>query len=179
MITGDMQFSDWQTYTGAIVGGAIGGVAALYVGPVAAAAIGSGSSTYIGESLQYLTGSENAKDNMGEILLDTAASATVGAVLSKVPHVNTKHPTTYFAGQSYSSGLWTCGYLSNLSSLPQTIRTVSSSPVIRDNVRKTFVNGVISETANSVEESVYGSVLGVVNKALNLPPKDLDGLTNW
>ena len=80
-ISGSWQFSSWQTYVGAGVGGAIGGVTTLYVDPVVGAAVGAGASTLIGQTLENVTGGQ--KRSAAEIVMNTVVDATIGAVVSK------------------------------------------------------------------------------------------------
>ena len=80
-ISGSWQFSSWQTYVGAGVGGAVGGVTTLYVGPVVGAAVGAGASTLIGQTLENVTGGQ--KRSAAEIVMNTVVDATIGAVVSK------------------------------------------------------------------------------------------------
>ena len=85
-ISGSLQFSSWQTYVGAGIGGAIGGISSLYVSPIAGAAIGSGSATLIGQTLENVFGGE--KRTALEIAKNTTIDATIGAVTNKILPVN-------------------------------------------------------------------------------------------
>ena len=81
VVSGSWQFSSWQTYVGAGVGGAIGGVTTLYAGPVVGAAVGAGSSTAIGQTLENITGGQ--KRSAVEIITNTVVDATIGGVMNK------------------------------------------------------------------------------------------------
>ena len=170
-ITGEVYFSDWQTYTGAAIGGFVGGVATLYVGPVASAAIASGVSTYFGETLQYYTNAENAPEIYLDILDDTAKSALTGAVFSKIPLLSSKQPSVYFASQAYGAGqnaLQTLGR--NLqNSASQTFQVVNSNLIWDDAAKSTMANGLISEVTASVEGSVYETMWERFKIWLNTP----------
>ena len=105
VLSGSWQISSWQTYVGAGIGGAIGGVATLYLGPVAGAAIGSGSSTLIGKTLENITGAQS--HTAKEIIEDTVFDATLGAISSKLFPVKARGITKGRNNMSsvYKSGL--------------------------------------------------------------------------
>ena len=109
LVSGSWQFSSWQTYVGAGVGGAIGGVTTLYAGPVVGAAVGSGSATLIGQSLENVTGGK--KRSVAEIAKNTAIDATIGAVVSKIIPVKVSGITSGRNSMSavFSSGLTKLG----------------------------------------------------------------------
>ena len=105
VLSGSWQISSWQTYVGAGIGGAIGGVGTLYLGPVAGAAIGSGSSTLIGKTLENITGAQS--HTAKEIIEDTVFDATLGAISSNLFPVKAGGITTGRNNMSsvYKSGL--------------------------------------------------------------------------
>lgn len=162
-ITDDWKFSDWQTYTGAIVGGAIGGVCSLYVSPVAGAAIGAGASTLIGETLQYVTDAEEAPESYGRVLVDTGINCLFGAAFSKIPLVSSRNPAVYFSGRTYESGMNSLGILyAQTSSVRDTIHTITTNSAWANTTKKTIVNGIIDQVVSSSEESSYDAVKNIL-----------------
>ena len=162
-ITGELKFSDWQTYTGAVVGGAIGGACSLYVSPAVGAAIGSGASTLIGQTLQYTTGAEDAPESYGQVLFNTGMSCLTGAVFSKIPHASSKTPTAYFSGKAYDSGMNSLSILyAQTSSVRDTVRTITTNAVWKNTTKKTVSNGIINQAISSAEEGAYDAVKSVL-----------------
>ena len=162
-ITGELKFSDWQTYTGAVVGGAIGGACSLYVSPAVGAAIGSGASTLIGQTLQYTTGAEDAPESYGQVLFNTGMSCLTGAVFSKIPHASSKTPTAYFSGKAYDSGMNSLSILyAQTSSVRDTVRTITTNTVWKNTTKKTVSNGIINQAISSAEEGAYDAVKSVL-----------------
>ena len=102
---GKWEFSSWETYVGSGVGGAVGGITAIYAGPVAGAAVGAGTSTLVGQTLENLTGRN--KRSTSEILTNTAIDATIGGLTSKFLPVNVPGITKGRNSMSavYQSGL--------------------------------------------------------------------------
>jgi hypothetical protein len=80
LLTGEWNFSSWETYAGAAIGY---GTAALIMpyNPTLAFAVGSGLSTFAGMSLEMATGTSNA--SWGEIALWSAVSAGMGAIMGR------------------------------------------------------------------------------------------------
>ena len=162
-ITGELKFSDWQTYTGAVVGGAIGGACSLYVSPAVGAAIGSGASTLIGQTLQYTTGAEDAPESYGQVLFNTGMSCLTGAVFSKIPHASSKTPTAYFSGKAYDSGMNSLSILyAQTSSVRDTVSTITTNAVWKNTTKKTVSNGIINQAISSAEEGAYDAVKSVL-----------------
>ncbi|MCL2812148.1 MAG: hypothetical protein FWD25_09735, partial [Clostridia bacterium] len=76
-ISGEWNFSSWETYVGAGVGGAVGGAVTMVAGPVAGGAAAGAVSTFVGQGLEKATGKNDR--SWGEIALNTAIGAGVGA----------------------------------------------------------------------------------------------------
>ena len=53
------QFSSWQTYAGACVGGAVAGALTPFMGPVYTSTINSAISSIVGMGLENITGESN------------------------------------------------------------------------------------------------------------------------
>ena len=91
VFTGNWQFSSWETYIGAAIGGAVGGWASLYVGPVAGTLIGTGISTLVGQGLESLTGT-NVR-SFGQIMFNTFVSVGIASITAgltkylKIPNI--------------------------------------------------------------------------------------------
>ena len=102
---GESIFSNWQTYTGAAIGGAIGGWAGLYTGPGGAGAIGAAASTAIGQSIENIT-IDGKKRSVVEVTLNSAVDGAIGGVVGKymtpeVPGVTSgqnNHAAVYQSG---------------------------------------------------------------------------------
>ena len=168
-ITGELKFSDWQTYTGSILGGAVGGVCSLYVSPAVGSAIASGTSTLLGQTLQYATGAEEAPEKMSDILLNTAQSFVIGGLMSKIPHVSSKHPTIYSANSVYNSGMNKLGNLyCRTSSVRDTVKTVFTNSLWKETTKKTVSNGIIDQSVSSAEESVYDTARSIIWDWMNV-----------
>ena len=103
-VNGSWQFSSWQTYVGAGIGGAVGGILAPFVGPTISTTIGAGASTFIGQTLEKFTGGQNR--SMSEIVTNTVVDATVGGVVNKVLPVKVSGIT---AGRNSMSAVYQSG----------------------------------------------------------------------
>ena len=75
-------FSSWQTYTGAAIGGFIGGVTTLYAGPTIGVAVSVSSSTIIGQTLENITG--GTKRTASEIAINTIVDTTFSLAGDKI-----------------------------------------------------------------------------------------------
>ena len=125
-VSGSWEFSGWQAYAGAAVGGAIGGVTTLYAGPVIGAAVGAGSSTLIGQTLENVTGGQ--KRSAAKIVTNTLVDATIGATVSKFVPINVPGITS---GRNsleavYKSGLTKLG---NMNASKMSIKVVGKGIV--------------------------------------------------
>lgn len=74
----EWEFSNWQTYVRAGLGGAIGGALTPFLGPVATAAIIGAVTSFIGMGLEKVTGAANY--TLGEILWTTVLNGTVSGL---------------------------------------------------------------------------------------------------
>jgi len=78
--------SDWQHYTGAAVGGAIGGLAIEYSGGVLTGALAGTTTNAVTQALEMLSGKQCAKFNYLSNVVDTGLGALGGALPElKVP----------------------------------------------------------------------------------------------
>ena len=98
------KFSSWQTYAGAAVGGAIGGITTLYAGAIAGASVGSGVSTLIGQTLENVTNGK--KRSTKEIIINTLIDASIGGLVSKIVPIKISGIT---AGRNSMSAVFSAG----------------------------------------------------------------------
>ncbi|MBE6844524.1 MAG: RHS repeat-associated core domain-containing protein [Ruminococcus sp.] len=149
VVTGDFKLSNWQTYTGAAVGGAIGGVTTLYAGPVAGSAVGAGATTLIGQTLENITPG-GTKRSAAEILTNTAIDTGIGAVFGKFVPVNVNKVTS---GRNSMNAVFKSG----LTKIAHGNAKRMSSKVIS----KGITSGVVGGLSTSV---ALGSKNGFVEK---------------
>ena len=147
VMSGSWQFSNWQSYVGSAVGGALGGITTLYAGPIAGAAVGGGASTLIGQTLENLTGAGNY--STGEIIINSAIDATFSAGIAKILPVKV---STITSGRNSMSAVFASG----LTKIKNGTAGRMSLKVIR--------KGIISETVSSLWDS---GVSGVKNYITN------------
>ena len=97
--TGNWQFSSWETYVGAAVGGAIGGLTSLYLGPYAGGFVAGFTSTFIGDGLESLTGKNyrSIQDISSRALLN----GSIGILTSNIRIFNDASRLGNSAMQSY------------------------------------------------------------------------------
>ncbi len=88
------QLSSWQDYTGAAVGGAVGGEALLYTGPVGAGPAGGAATNISKQFLKNLTGKQ-----CGYNLTSFAADTAVGGLTGFIPGAR-------IAGVTAGRGSW-------------------------------------------------------------------------
>ena len=85
--SGEWTFSSWQSYTGAILGGAVGGITTLYAGPIVGGAASGGATTAITEIVTWASNPKGYNKSFiqaaGETVIDTGLGALSG-VVSKV-----------------------------------------------------------------------------------------------
>ena len=89
MATGEKEwgeFSSWQTYTGNIAGGAVGGLVTIYAGPIAGAAAGGAVGNLAKQGLEYATGERKEFDG-ADFLLDTGISVGTSVISSGVKNI--------------------------------------------------------------------------------------------
>lgn len=139
----EWEFSSWQTYVGAGLGGAIGGALTPFLGPMPTAFITGASSSLIGMGLENITGVSNY--SFGDIL---ATSLVLGTL----------------------SGL-TAGFLDKVK-IPKITSGKGSLTAIQKQINTKLVNGTIKnvsmntikkiaqlEIINSIPSSIYGIFL--------------------
>lgn len=88
----EWELSSWQTYAGAIVGGAVSGALTPFMGPVATGFVNGAVSSFVGMGLENLTGAANY--SFGEIAWTSIATGTLSGVTAgiidriKIPGLN-------------------------------------------------------------------------------------------
>lgn len=82
--SGKFEFSSWQSYTGAAIGGAAGGVTTLYVGPIAGGAVAGGVTRLTTEGLTYVSDPKKYNKSAGQVIGETAIDAGMGALSGAV-----------------------------------------------------------------------------------------------
>lgn len=151
-ITGEWS-GTWQSYIGAALGGAAGGVLTLTGNTVAACMVDGAISTLFSESLENITGGE--KRSMSDIWTDTILSAVTSGIFckgfnalsTKLSKVLAKNVTclSRLAGRgSYSASF-------------NMVVTKLKNKTIKNFTYKTVINGVISGlSGNFVKNIAYG-----------------------
>ena len=105
MINGEVTISNWQTYTGAIVGGAVGGAILGGTGCVGAANAATGLvTTGLGQALEKLT-IEGYDQSWTEIGINAAVDGAVSFGLGKLPGVKGVTSGRNSMSAVYKSGL--------------------------------------------------------------------------
>ena len=149
-LTGYWQFSSWETYVGAAVGGAVGGVVSLYASPVVGAAVGGGVSTLVGQTLERVTGRN--KRSVSAIVLNAGFDAAVSATICKI--IPIKIPTITSGRNSmaavFSSGLTKIGR--------GTVSRMSA---------KVFGKGIIAGIASDLGVSTSFGVIDALEEKFN------------
>lgn len=128
-----MTISNWQTYTGAVVGGAAGGFVLATTGNVEFANATTGAvTTAVGQSLEKLTveGNERSWDEIG---LNTIIAGTTSCAFGKLPGVK-----KITAGRNSYSAV----YKSGLTKLRNKTASTMSAKVIGKGVYSEFINGL-------------------------------------
>ena len=87
----EWQFSSWETYVGAGIGGAVGGVASLFVGPVASAAVDGFVANVTSMLLENITGTAN--HSVEEIIFTTLCVTAFSAITAGVYDGVKSNPT--------------------------------------------------------------------------------------
>ena len=136
----EWEFSSWQTYVGAGLGGAIGGALTPFLGPVSTAFITGATSSIIGMGLENATGAANY--SFGEIFFTSLTSGTVSGVTAglfdkiKIPGI--------------SSGK------GSLSSIQKQINTKLVNGSIKNVSMNTIMKMALLEGINSLPSSIFG-----------------------
>ena len=143
---GKWEFSSWETYVGSGVGGAVGGITAIYAGPVAGAAVGAGTSTLVGQTLENLT--VRNKRSTSEILTNTAIDATIGGLTSKFLPVNVPGITK---GRNSMSAVYQSGL--------KKIKNETAKRMAPKVIGKGIISGVVSDFSATASIEIKDLIL--------------------
>lgn len=147
---GKWTFSSWQTYAGATIGGAAGGVATLYTGPagpIVGGAVSGGVSRIVTESLTWASNPNGYNKSIaqvaGETVIDTGMGAVSGLVSMGIKFVHKK------GSQFIVSKLKEGGKLANMISRSNnSVKWSDISKAIREN------HAFIKELPKSVQKEL-------------------------
>lgn len=146
--------SNWQTYTGAILGGAGGGATLAATGNIGLFnAVTGAITTGAGATLEKIT-IKNYDKSWGEIALNTAIDGGVSYGLGKLPGVN-----KYTAGRGNQSAV----YRGGLTKLRSGAASRMSSRVIGKGVKSSIVGGGALDIYYGVKQYAYNGVKKAFN----------------
>ena len=152
-LNGKVTISNWQTYTGAAVGGAAGGVVLATTGNMNAAnAVTGAVTTGVGQSLEKLTIS-NYDKSWAEIGANTVIDGAISYGLGKLPGV--KKVTS---GQHS----WSAVYKSGLTRLRHGTAARMSAKVIGKGIGSSIVGGGFLDAYYGVKQYAYDRIKRVL-----------------
>ena len=154
-LSGEMKISNWQTYAGAAVGGAVGGLILSTTGSVNVANAVSGAlTTGVGQTLEKLT-IEGYNKSWGEIAANTAVDGTIALGLGKLPGIN-----KITSGRNSYSAV----YKSGLTKLRNNVAKTMSSKVIKKGIISSAVGGLALDLHYGVKQYAYDSTKELIKK---------------
>ena len=154
-MNGQITISNWQTYTGAALGGAAGGVVLAATGSMSAANAVSGAvTTGAGQTLEKLTIKDYDK-SWAEIGANTAVDGVVSYGLGKLPGI--KNIT---AGRNN----WSAVYRSGLTKLRHGVATHMSKKVIAKGIGSSIVGGLAMDGYYGVKQHAYDRIKNLLRK---------------
>ena len=146
---GEVTISNWQTYTGAAVGGAAGGVVLATTGNMNAAnAVTGAITTGVGQSLEKLTISDYNK-SWAEIGANTVVDGAVSYGLGKLPGIK---------GATAGRNSWSAVYKSGLTKLRNGTAARMSAKVIAKGLGSSIVGGFALDGYYGVKQHAYDRV---------------------
>ena len=146
MINGEVTISNWQTYTGAIVGGAVGGAILGGTGCVGAANAVTGLvTTGLGQALEKLT-IEGYDKSWAEIGMNAVVDGAVSFGLDQLPGVK-----GFTSGRNSMSAV----YKSGLTKLRNHTAKHMSAKVIGKGVVSSIVSGLAMDGYYGVKQHAY------------------------
>ena len=152
VMNGEVTISNWQTYTGAAVGGAAGGVVLAITGDMNAANAVTGSvTTGVGQSLEKLTIKDYNK-SWAEIGANTIADGVISYELGKLPGIR---------GVTEGRNSWSAVYKSGLTKLRNGTATKMSAKVIAKGLGSSIVGGFALDGYYGVKQHAYDRVKGL------------------
>ena len=152
--SGSWQFSSWQTYVGAGVGGFVGGVTTLYAGPFAGSIVGSVLTSFVTQTLEIITGKENYSpiEMVTNTIVDTSTGLFFDRFISMdIPDITVGH---YNMGSTYRSTLNQLhnGYIKTMS-WPSKMTTIKY--------------GTVSGIVGNFYQSYFVSLTNLLNNQIN------------
>ncbi|MCL2860671.1 MAG: RHS repeat-associated core domain-containing protein, partial [Oscillospiraceae bacterium] len=126
------QLSNWQTYVGSAVGGAVGGLVTMGAkSPQAGVMIGSGTATLVGQTIENKTKS-GTKRPTSTVLTNTAISVATAGLISKVVPVK-------ISGITANSGNMNAVYNAGITKLLTGYASTMSINVILKGITASFI----------------------------------------
>ena len=146
VIEGEVKISNWQTYTGAAIGGAAGGVVLATTGSMNAAnAVTGAVTTGVGQSLEKLT-IKGYDKSWGEIAGNTVADGLVSYGLGKLPGIK---------GATAGRNSWSAVYKSGFTKLRNHTASRMSAKVIAKGFGASIVGGLALDGYYGVKQHAY------------------------
>ena len=146
-------FSSWQTYVGAAIGGAAGGMTLLYTAnPIAAGAVSGGDTTLFGLGLEKLTIDDYDKSWL-EIGINSAVDASIGGLFGMIPGINkiTKGRNS-----------WSAVYKSGLTKLGNHTAKHMSIKVFSKGIGANFVSSWAMDAYYGIKQFSYNRIKNIV-----------------
>ena len=147
----EVTISNWQTYTGATIGGAAGGVVLATTGNMNAAnAVTGAVTTGVGQSLEKLTISDYNK-SWAEIGANAVVDGAASYGLGKIPGIK---------GATAGRNSWSAVYKSGLTKLTNGTVTRMSAKVIAKGLGSSIVGGFALDGYYGIKQHAYDRVKG-------------------
>lgn len=144
-LTVTVSISNWQTYTGAIIGGAVGGAVLGATGNVALSNTVTGfATTGIGMSLEKVTGASDA--SWTEIGVNSVVDGATSYVLGKLPGVK-----KLTKGRNNNSAV----YRGGLTKLRNGTARHMSKRVFWKGIKSTFISGLPMDAYYGLKKIAY------------------------
>ena len=149
LLTGKVTVSNWQTYAGAAVGGAAGGIVLATTGNVNAAnAVTGAVTTGVGQSLEKLT-IKGYKKTWAEIGANAVADGAVSYTLGKIPG---------FKGTTAGRNSWSAVYKSGLTKLRNGTVARMSGKEVSKGLGSSIISGFALDAYYGLKQYGYDKV---------------------
>ncbi len=149
VLNGEVTISNWQTYTGAAVGGVAGGVVLATTGNMNAAnAVTGAVTTGVGQSLEKLTIS-NYNKSWAEIGANAVVDGAASFGLGKIPGIK---------GATAGRNSWSAVYKSGLTKLRNETSARMSVKVVAKGLGSSIVGGFALDGYYGVKQHAYDRV---------------------
>ena len=148
-LNGQITISNWQTYVGAIVGGAAGGVVLAATGNVAIANAVSGAvTTGLGQTLEKLT-IEDYDKSWGEIAVNTAVDGAVSYGVGELVKIN---------GVTTGRNSWSAVFKSGLTKLRNGTAKHMGIKVVGKGIVSSIVSGFAMDGYYGIKQHAYDRI---------------------